>query len=344
MQFSFYKFLILFFIIVSPSVVSHNISIDDCRCDTACYSKEVFALKCDSTNVQFQSQGIPLSHPLMEGITGSNQQFPSPQNYLVKIPLNQTMNTNKIYTEPGAIGIAINGIPLFDPQTQGAKDSSGKRTSALEKGELDECGGHAGRGDDYHYHIAPKCLIEELGEDFVENKKRPIGYANDGYPILALGWFDAKNNIEKLLDECRGMYDINKNYFYNVKKEYAWNLIDCFSGKVSSITKDKGVQRIDKNGKKIVGLPIKYQIDEYEKLIFNNQECDALHGKLLKASVVQDNGIVKKIINEYRSIFYCSKSCYGLYFEAEKKAGIKGKTIFYDLVTNNCPKNLEIKD
>ena len=31
----------------------------------------------------------------------------------------------------------------------------------LDVGELDICGGHAGRGDDYHYPISPKCLIEK---------------------------------------------------------------------------------------------------------------------------------------------------------------------------------------
>ena len=38
-------------------------------------------------------------------------------------------------------------------------------------------GGHCGRADDYHYHIAPVQLEKQVG------KGMPIAYALDGYPI-----------------------------------------------------------------------------------------------------------------------------------------------------------------
>ncbi len=338
------KILLVFCIFYSPTLIAHNISIDDCRCEEACYTEEVSSLKCNNQNVQFQSNGLPHpSHSLMVGITGSNQQFPTEHNYEITIPLKQNFSSSKIQTEPGAIGIAINGVPLFDPQTQGPQDASGKRSTALDQGELDECGGHAGRGDDYHYHIAPNCLIEDLGYDFIENQKRPIGYAKDGYPILAIGWFDENNNIETLLDECRGMFDINNNYFYNVKSTFAWDLLNCFSGEIYKISKDKWVQRLDTNGKKIVGMPIKFTIEKYEKLIFENDICHTLEGTLREENILQDNNSVKKITNQSQSIFYCHKNCYGLYFEAEKRSGVKGRIMYYDLANTDCPAGLNIK-
>ena len=101
----------------------------------------------------------------------------------------------------------------------------------LYEGELDDCGGHAGRWDDYHYHIAPICLIEELGEKHIEQMKRPIGYAMDGYPIHALGWFSKENDVENKLDECRGMTDENGRYFYNVMKNDSCDVLNCLTGR-----------------------------------------------------------------------------------------------------------------
>ena len=64
--------------------------------------------------------------------------------------------------------MAVNGVPLYSPWDQAAV-----RNHTLDTGELDVCGGHAGRGDDYHYHIAPKCLIDTLGENHVDVAKLP---------------------------------------------------------------------------------------------------------------------------------------------------------------------------
>ena len=339
--------ILLYFLISSFSffsiVHSHNISkIDDCRCDEVCYTKEITSLKCSNNYVTFKSSGLPntKSHDLMIGIKASNQQFPSTHQIEAKLPRNFSLNNITTNTEAGAIGIAINGVPLFDPSTQGPKDSSGKGSHTLDVGELDLCGGHAGRGDDYHYHIAPSCLIEELGEDYIENKKRPIGYARDGFPILALGWFNKKNNIEDILDDCRGMEDLEGNYFYNVKAEYKWDIINCYSGKLGNLQKDKWFQRTDKNGNKIVGMPISFDISSYEGFKLDSDQCHLMQGKLSKANVLQTNMSVKKVSNQDGTLFYCNNKCYGLFFEAEKNQNHKGRVIYYDLVTQNCSNEL----
>jgi hypothetical protein len=48
----------------------------------------------------------------------------------------------------GAVALAINGVPIFN-----ALNNRGDDTFLA--GELDDFGGHAGRADDYHYHIVP---------------------------------------------------------------------------------------------------------------------------------------------------------------------------------------------
>ena len=56
----------------------------------------------------------------------------------------------------GAIALAANGIPIFNPQNNRGEVSA-------EIGELDEWGGHCGRADDYHYHAAPLHLQSVAG-------------------------------------------------------------------------------------------------------------------------------------------------------------------------------------
>jgi phosphatidylethanolamine-binding protein (PEBP) family uncharacterized protein len=122
------------------------------------------------------------SHPLMVGITAWQQQVPLPQNYrganAWQIPLKPEFADKPILAKDnffrGAIALAANGVPIFNP----IKNDG--RTDTFLAGELDEFGGHCGRADDYHYHIAPTHLQKFVGKD------APIAYALDGFPIYGL--------------------------------------------------------------------------------------------------------------------------------------------------------------
>lgn len=122
------------------------------------------------------------SHPMMVGITAWQQQVPLPQNYrganAWQIPLKPEMADKPVSAKEqlfrGAIALAANGVPIFNPiKTDG-------RTDTFLAGELDEFGGHCGRADDYHYHIAPTHLQKYVGAG------QPIAYALDGFPIYGL--------------------------------------------------------------------------------------------------------------------------------------------------------------
>ena len=122
------------------------------------------------------------SHPMMVGITAWQQQVPLPQNYrganAWQIPLKPEIADKPVSAKEqlfrGAIALAANGIPIFNP----IKNDG--RTDTFLAGELDEFGGHCGRADDYHYHIAPTHLQKYLGAG------QPIAYALDGFPIYGL--------------------------------------------------------------------------------------------------------------------------------------------------------------
>jgi hypothetical protein len=320
---------------------AHIVSKDYCAKES--FTDEVSNLKCDSRYIKFNSIGLPASsHLMMEGIEGTNQQFPTVHDYQFKIKRNPIKNSEKVKTDAGPIGVAVNGVPIFDPSTQGkANKTTGKRPHTLLIGELDKCGGHAGRGDDYHYHVAPLCLIEQLGQDFVEVKKKPIGFAMDGYPIHAIGWFDPKNNIENQLDECRGYTDADGTYFYNVMRERNWDILNCFSGKPQKFAKDSWRPRKDKNGNEIIGYPLKFRVKNYSFQKYDRQDCHIIRGILSKEQLLLTSGRTKKIKNKEGSIFYCNPQCYGMFFQADKNSQFKGRVMYYDVADNKCPVELK---
>lgn len=161
-----------------------------------------------------ESNGLP-NHQMMTGIRSWQQQVPLPQPYTGenawKLPLNPQFSSNpvSVLDEPlrGAIALAVNGVPIFS-----ALNNRGDDTYLA--GELDAWGGHCGRGDDYHYHIAPVHLEEFVG---VGN---PIGYALDGYPIL--GFTEADGSEPQGLDEFNGHKDSDGNYHYHASNTFPY--------------------------------------------------------------------------------------------------------------------------
>jgi len=125
-----------------------------------------------------ESKGIP-AHSMMVGITAWQQQVPIFQCYIGpnawSIPMNPVkaatpVPVNNQHFLRGAVAIAANGVPIFNPYTNTGVD-------AFLDGQLDQWGGHSGRADDYHYHIAPMFLEAKSG------KITPIAFALDGYGI-----------------------------------------------------------------------------------------------------------------------------------------------------------------
>ncbi len=321
-----------------------NETIKDCICDQACYTDEVKDLKCSSNEAQFKSSGLPdKSHALMTGIEASNQQFPATHSHEIHIPLAPKQAFWTTATKEGAIGIAVNGVPIFSPDTQGPVQlSTGRPISAAAAGELDACGGHAGRGDDYHYHVAPKCLIEELGKELVEEEKQPIGYAMDGFPILALGWFDKAHDIEDQLDKCRGLKDASGQYFYNVEHMPDWDVLNCFSGVVQrGFDRDRWTARKDLVGGEMVGIPIKFQIKSYKYLTGGKDACHVMTGTVHDLQVLRTDLSVTRLDNKDGTLFYCNPGCYGQFFEADRISGVGGRTVYFERPMTACPSLLD---
>jgi len=170
-----------------------------------------------------ESEGLP-AHGMMTGITAWQQQVPLPQPYTGanawRIPLRPVPAAAGTPIRDrflrGAIALAVNGVPIFNPQNN-------RGAVSADIGELDRWGGHCGRGDDYHYHIAPLHLEATTGVG------RPIAYALDGYPILGLT--EPDGSAPAGLDAWRGHEMPGLGYHYHASETYPF-LMAGFRGVV----------------------------------------------------------------------------------------------------------------
>ena len=173
----------------------------------------------DANFFYVNSTGIP-NHTMMVGIssTGWQQQVPTSKCYINTshwtIPLNPVIAATPvpIYTPTpvpvselhflkGAIAMAVNGVPIFNYHTNTGADS-------FTDGQLDYYGGHCGRGDDYHYHIAPLHLIT-LGQ---ASAILPIAFGLDGYAVY--GGLEPTGVTMTTLDANHG-HNFNGVYHYH---------------------------------------------------------------------------------------------------------------------------------
>ena len=172
-------------------------------------------VRSDDDFLYVESDGMP-DHPMMVGITAWQQQVPLPQSYTGnnawRIPLNPVPAKNPLSAKDhffrGAIALAVNGVPIFNP----IKNDG--RTDTLKAGELDQWGGHCGRADDYHYHIAPVHLEKIVGAG------NPVAVALDGYPIF--GYDDPDGKPPTNLDWLNGHKGSTGEYHYHATKTYPY--------------------------------------------------------------------------------------------------------------------------
>lgn len=183
---------------------------------------------CDATYAFVSSTSLA-AQTMMNGITATNLQVPVAQNFLGangwRIPLNPAIAATTVSAVDGPIGVAVNGVLIFNPCKQGGCQNGD--TKVL--GELDQCNGHAGRADDYHYHAAPVCLMATRPAGYWDT--HPVGWALDGFAIF--GYNDADGTIAVRDGTCGG----NTRAVVNAPAGYAYHVTDaspyvlsCFRG------------------------------------------------------------------------------------------------------------------
>ena len=125
----------------------------------------------------------------------------------------------------GMIGIAVNGVALFNALDDSHRDAVAHETQ-------DACEGHPQMRGIYHYHSIPTCLTGTS----VKGQERLVGYALDGFPIF--GPRDAAGRLltDADLDACHGHVgwvtlrgERVRIYHYHATLEYPYTL-GCFRG------------------------------------------------------------------------------------------------------------------
>ncbi|HVW66559.1 MAG TPA: S-layer homology domain-containing protein [Candidatus Peribacteraceae bacterium] len=147
------------------------------------------------------------------------------QTISLSLPLNPTVAANPTCVPMGLIGVAINGVAIFN-----GLDAEGRDAAAHEI--LDACEGHPQQQGMYHYHDESPCLHDTN----TAGQSPLLGYALDGFGIY--GKYDENGNALSSadLDECHGrtspvMWDgkLVTMYHYVLTDDYPYT-VGCFKG------------------------------------------------------------------------------------------------------------------
>ena len=145
------------------------------------------------------------------------------QDVALTLPPNPQLAAEPSCVPMGMIGIALNGVAIYN-----ALDDAGRDAVAHEVQDL--CNGHPQVQGQYHYHGPSPCLPNETAKETL------VGYAIDGFGIYSM--YDAQGHelSDTDLDECHGRTSpvtwdgsqVNM-YHYVLTREYPYT-VGCFRG------------------------------------------------------------------------------------------------------------------
>ena len=170
----------------------------------------------DGTFVTIKSNGLPdhksayypVGNPLREAFSGvtfgggnfaQNPNLIATQTLTFKIPANPQVNAAHPPTPGGPIGVAINGVPLFNQY------AAGNSPLINEINGFDQWWGHPQMSGQYHYHVEPKYLTEVKA-----SKSALMGFLLDGFPVY--GTQEENGSAPSGLDVYHGHTHVTVDY------------------------------------------------------------------------------------------------------------------------------------
>lgn len=168
-----------------------------------------------------RSDGIP-THKTGTFPNATNPNRIMKQSYRFYIPKHPRKADRPSPTPFGPIGVAINGIPFYNPYNAQGRDAVLGPYAEI----FDSCCGHPDPLGRYHYHKYPVCVKSPFKDP--EGAHSPlIGYAFDGYAIYGPNGEDGQAPAD--LDECNGHEDRTRGYHYHVTARFPY-LIGSYRG------------------------------------------------------------------------------------------------------------------
>lgn len=142
-------------------------------------------ISADGTTVTLVSNGLPdhnspyyaTSNSKYEDYNGINSRWSknpnsiSTQSLTFKIPQNPAAASTHAATPLGPIGIAVNGVPIYNQYAGPSQPLTNEINS------FDQYNGHPQQTGQYHYHVEPLFITAYKGKDAL------IGFLLDGFPI-----------------------------------------------------------------------------------------------------------------------------------------------------------------
>lgn len=225
----------------------------------------------DSDYFYVESNGLA-EHEMMAGITTWIDQVPTQHDYTGnnawQIPLKTQYASAVLSIEDhfhkGAIAIAVNGIPIFNPYNASNEISQ-------QIGELDQYGGHSGRGDDYHYHVAPLHLETSAN--------LPIAYALDGYPVY--GSKEPDGSAMNPLDSYHGHEHSDGTYHYHGTVDFPY-MIAAMRGVVTMSGSAPEDQIIPQPVGHLFRDPLRGITNSNDNLLINSCDSVGINGYILR--------------------------------------------------------------
>ncbi len=192
--------------------------------------------------VQFSSQDLPnhrscywpLGNPLYQAYNGTNPLFSanssliSSHTFNFSIPRFPSEASSKTATSLGAIGIARNGVSIYNQYNGAGQPLSGEINS------FDQFLGHPDPGNKYHYHVEPSYLTGVFGKDAF------LGLLLDGFPVYG----PVENGVTLTnanLDAYHGHFGVtadfpNGIYHYHVTADSPYINGGSFFGSVGTVS------------------------------------------------------------------------------------------------------------
>ncbi|MBT3568085.1 MAG: YHYH protein [Opitutae bacterium] len=158
-----------------------------------------------AANGGFQSLKLSENNLGVSGGNNPNQVVAAEE--IFRIPLNPVNNSTATDTSLGTVGVALNGIPVYNPFEDAQETAAYGRI-------FSGCCGHPQRNGVYHYHKYPTCLrllkddwksekdkCDEIDALLVSGGHSPLlGFAADGWPIYGpVGWRNDGNQTGLIL-------------------------------------------------------------------------------------------------------------------------------------------------
>lgn len=145
------------------------------------------------------------------------------QREALVLPANPRLAASAFCVPMGMIGIATNGVSIFNALDAGGKDAVAHEVQ-------DGCDGHPQRNGEYHYHGPSACIPH------IDGNAQLVGYALDGFGIYSMRDAAGHELRSKDLDACHGITSTvmwngkpTRIYHYVMTRDYPYT-IGCFRG------------------------------------------------------------------------------------------------------------------